>query len=132
MTDSVLSLTLARRTVRATLSASWLENGTLEIYTAPRPSTGGVITTQTLLLDIGLAGIAVTADVITADVGTGITAMGLAADTAAWGRLKDNAGDIIGDCDVGDVNSVALAKLDSLAIVAGSLTTLVSFNLTEG
>ena len=132
MTDAVLSLTLARRNSRATLFAGWAENGSFEIYTAPRPSNGGAITSQIKLLDIALAGITVTNDVMTADVGTGITAMGLASNSAAWGRLKDNAGVIIGDCDVGDVNSVALAKLDSLAIVAGSLTTLVSFSLTEG
>lgn len=131
--DNVLDFAPARLQSRAQLTASWLENGSLEIYTAPRPEqNGGAITTQIKLLSISLDAVSATNGVIVADVGTGIAAMGIVSDTAAWGRALDSNGVVVGDCHVGDANSVALAKLDSLSIVAGSLTTLTEFALAEG
>lgn len=131
--SDLIRFAAARRTARAELHSAWLDGGTLSIYTAPVPATPDTaITTQTKLAEFDLPdpfGV-VTDGVLTAD--TIAAAQNLATGTAAWARARDALGAVIGDYDAGAVGSGAAIEMDNLALVAGSLSTITSFVVTEG
>lgn len=131
--SDLIRFAAARRTARAELHSAWLDGGTLSIYTAPVPATPDTaITTQTELAEFDLPdpfGDA-TDGVLTADIIAG--ALNLATGTAVWGRARDALGAVVGDYDAGAVGSGAAIEMDNLALVAGSLSTITSFVVTEG
>lgn len=125
-----LGFTVDRLTARAEQVAGWLENGTLELYDAPRPAAnGGALTTQTLLATLTApASLAVSNGVITALLtGSAIAASGV----PAWGRFKDSSSVIIADADVGAEGSGAALQLNALDLIAGAAVVPVSFALSE-
>lgn len=131
--SDLIRFAAARRTARAELHAAWLDGGTLTVYTAPVPASADTaITTQTALVEFDLPDPAgdVTDGVFTAHTIAG--ALNLATGTAAWTRARDAAGAVIGDYDVGSVGSGEAIEMDNLSVVAGSLSTITSFVVTEG
>lgn len=131
--SDLIRFAAARRTGRAELHAAWLDGGTLTVYTAPVPASADIaITTQTALVAFDLPDPvgAVEDGVLTA--ATIPAALNLDTGTAAWGRARDALGAVIGDYDVGAVGSGAAIEMDNLSAVAGSLSTITSFAVTEG
>lgn len=131
--SDLIRFAAARRTSRAELHATWLDGGTLAVYTAPVPAGADTaITTQTKLVEFDLpdpAG-AVSDGVF---IGAAIpAALNLANGAAAWARARDALGAAVGDYDVGAVGSGAAIEMDNLSIVAGALSTITSFVVTEG
>ena len=132
MTTNVLSFTADRRTSRGNLLAGWLAGGTAEVYTEPRPTTSGAaITTQTLLVTFDFPDPAAT---VTDGVLTGnaiANAMNAATGDAAWTRLRDSSGVVIGDADVGITGSGAFMQLADLSLVEGGYCSVTAFGITE-
>jgi hypothetical protein len=131
--DDIFTFTTARGTARANLTATWLDDGTVETYGGTRPATSDTaVTDQPLLVIFDLPSPA--GDVSNA-VFTGDTippALILATGNATWARVKDSAGVAIGDCDAGVTGSGAMLELSNTALVAGAYATATSFTLTEG
>lgn len=131
--SNLIRFAAARRTFRGALHAAWLDGGTLEVYTEPVPAGADTaITTQTKLVEFDLpdpAG-AVSDGVFTGAAVPG--ALSLANGAAAWARARDAIGAAVGDYDVGAVGSGEAIEMDNLSIVAGSLSTITSFVVTEG
>lgn len=132
MSDTI-RMASARRQSRATAHAGWLGGGTLRLYTVPVPDhSDTALTTQTLLAEFPLPDPIgdVTDGVI---IGAAIdSALNLATGTVAFGRVVDAAEATVGDYDAGIVGSQAAIELDDLDFVAGSLSTIISFVITEG
>lgn len=132
MTTNVLSFTTERRTSRGNLLAGWLAGGTAEVYTASRPTDADTaITTQTLLVTFDLPDPAAT---VTDGVLTGeaiANAMNAATGDAAWTRLRDSSGVVIGDADVGLPGSGAFMQLADLSLVEGGYCSVTAFGITE-
>ncbi len=131
--SDVIRFTAARRTSRGTQHAGWLDGGTLHAYDAPVPANGDTaLTTQTLLAVYALPSPAgtVTNGVFTAAAIAPAT--NLANGTVAFVRAYDSSDVAIGDYDAGAVGSGEAAEFDNLALVAGSLSTITSFTVTEG
>jgi len=130
--SNIIEFTAERLDARALLTAGWLENGSLDIYTEPRPLvSGAALTTQTLLVTMAMpAALAVSGGVITGSmVGDTIAASGI----AAWGRFRDSGGFSIADADVGtDGSSEAIQIASTLSLTAGYAMEPVSFALAEG
>ena len=130
--SDVIRFTTARRTLRGSLHAGWLDGGELHAYTAPVPTDGDTaLTTQTLLAVYDLPSPAgtVTNGVFTAAAIAPAT--NLADGTVAFVRAFDSSDVEIGDYDVGTVGSGEAVEVDNLSFVAGSLSTITSFTLTE-
>ncbi len=131
--SDVIRFTTARRTLRGSLHAGWLDGGELHAYTAPVPTDGDTaLTTQTLLAVYDLPSPAgtVTNGVFTAAAIAPAT--NLADGTVAFVRAFDSSDVEIGDYDVGTVGSGEAVEVDNLSFVAGSLSTITSFTVTEG
>ena len=131
--SDVIRFTTARRTLRGSLHAGWLDGGELHAYTAPVPTDGDTaLTTQTLLAVYDLPSPAgtVTNGVFTAAAIAPAT--NLADGTVAFVRAFDSSDVEIGDYDVGTVGSGEAVEIDNLSFVAGSLSTITSFTVTEG
>ena len=132
MTTNVLGFTKARRTSRGNLLAGWLAGGTAEVYTASRPTDADTaITTQTLLVTFSIPNPAAT---VTDGVLTGnaiANAMNAATGNAAWTRLRDSSGVVIGDADVGITGSGAFMQLADLSLVEGGYCSVTAFGITE-
>ena len=129
---NVLGFTKARRTSRGNLLAGWLAGGTAEVYTASRPTDADTaITTQTLLVTFSIPNPAAT---VTDGVLTGnaiANAMNAATGNAAWTRLRDSSGVVIGDADVGITGSGAFMQLADLSLVEGGYCSVTAFGITE-
>ena len=132
MTTNVLGFTKARRTSRGNLLAGWLAGGTAEVYTASRPTDADTaITTQTLLVTFSIPNPAAT---VTDGVLTGnaiANAMNAATGNAAWTRLRDSSGVVIGDADVGITGSGAFMQLADLSLVEGGYCSVTAFGITD-
>ena len=131
--SDVIRFAAARRTARGSQHAGWLDGGTLHAYDAPVPTDGDTaLTTQTLLAVYSLPSPAgtVTDGVFTA--GSIAAATNLANGTVAFVRAYDASDVEIGDYDVGTVGSGEAVEIDNLSFVAGSLSTITSFTVTEG
>lgn len=128
--SAALGFTVDRRQARAELVAGWLENGTLELYDAPRPNTnGGAITTQTLLAELTLPASMTVSNGVIAAVLTGGTV--LASDAASWGRFKDGSGVIVADADAGGEGSDNALQFNALDLTAGAAVISISFAVAE-
>lgn len=128
--SAALGFTVDRLQSRAELVAGWLENGTLELYDAPRPAAnGGAITTQTLLAELALpASMAVSNGVIAALLIGGAV---LAGDVVSWGRFKDSSAVIIADADAGGEGSGAALQFNALDLITGATVIAISFAVAE-
>lgn len=104
---------------------------TLRVYTAPQPTPGDAITTQTLLAEFTLddpAG-SVTGPNLTITLPDPVV---VAADGApAWARLSDGDDEWVLDGDAGLTGSGALFILDAAEWFASGLASLTSGTLTE-
>jgi hypothetical protein len=115
------------RTSRLQLLADAMSGGTLTLYTAPMPSIGGAITTQTALVNV--------------DIPTGLTAEDgsfpitllptevIATGESLWGRIVSADDDFVLDGDCGLLESTALFKLKTTYLQAGAslIPIVVSF-----
>lgn len=133
--SDLIRFSSARRTARANLHAGWLAGGTLVVYDAgsgvpDAPDTA--ITDQTPLATFALPDPAgdMSDGVFTAS--TIAAALSDATGTAAFARAYDTLNVVIGDYDVGVVDSDAAVWLDNLSLVEGAYATVVSFVVTEG
>jgi hypothetical protein len=108
--------------------------GYIEFYTAPQPANGGAaITTQTKLGTCILSKPSGT--VANGSLTLSTVADDLAADATgdiAWARLYDGAGTFVADGDVGDPNSSALIKFNTISALQGGLIKITSGELVEG
>lgn len=101
--------------------------GTIEIYDGAQPATADdAITTQTLLVefDIPSPGFGPATDVVgqtyVEAVGAAIaSADPVAAGTATWARVKNTAGDVVFDGNVGNAASTAYARMSSTTVTLG-------------
>lgn len=127
-----LELTAARIQSRAVLHGTWLDGGTLEIYTGSMPATpGDAITDQTLLCAFSLADPAGSA---TDGVFLGTipdNALILDDGTAAWGRAKDSAGAVVWDAPAGSTGSGNVIELANVALISGGYAEMTSLTVTE-
>jgi hypothetical protein len=130
--SNLMGFSAARKTSRAELVLSWLDDGEVRIYDGTRPADADTaISTQTLLITLELDNPAgtVTNGVFTA---AAIAQTLIAADgNAAWARVVDSTGATIFDADVGLESSGNLIEIDNVSLVAGAYCTVVSFTLTE-
>lgn len=102
--------------------------GTIKIYTAPKPSNGAAVTSQTLLAELTFsdpsaptaAGGVLTFDPITGDSSAN------ASGTATWARISDSAGNFVADLDVSDTLGSGELKLTTTTIVAGGTVNVTS------
>lgn len=130
MSDLIRS-PVARRQAIAQIRAGWLAAGQLLAYTAPVPSEESAITTQTLLAAYPFPQtLTVQNGVITTTAM--VTALNLASGPVGFCRAVDSNGECVFDADVGLIDSGAAVEFEVLTLVAGSLSTPVSFTLTEG
>lgn len=132
MTDLV-GFTIARLQSRASLLGTWLDGGTLGIYSGTRPTAnGGAITDQVKLCELTLddpAGEATDGIWICDPIPD--AAVNLQNGTASWARAKDDAAAVVCDLDVGTTGSGAAVILSNSVMVAGATTEVVSFTITE-
>ena len=128
----ILGFTTARRTSRCTLLAGWMDGGSIQLYTATRPSSADTaITNQTLLVTFVLADPSGT---VSNGVLTGtLPAAALVAETGTptWGRIYDTDDVSIGDCDVGLSGSGSFIEIDNLSLVEGGYCAMTAFGITE-
>jgi len=128
--SDVLGFTVDRLQSRAELVAGWLEDGTLELYDAPRPDTnGGAITSQTLLAELALPASMTVSNGVIAALLTGSTI--LEDSVVSWGRFKDSASVIIADADAGGEGSGAALQLNALDFIAGASVISITFAIAE-
>jgi hypothetical protein len=131
--NEYVSLTLARRQVRAEQHAGWLAGGKLRLYTTPRPATSETaITTQTLLCEFDTADPfgTVTNAIMTGSIPA--PAMIAANGTPVWGRYVDSEGVTVSDADVGLTGSSAAIIVENANFVQGALAALMSQVIEEG
>jgi hypothetical protein len=114
-----ITFATARRQTRAELHATWLEGGSLTVYSAA---------------DLALVTFTLPATITPTD---GVITIGpiteMIADTglAAYAQTFDDASGLIADYPVGVTGSGNAVELNSLSLVQGGYVTLTSFLLTE-
>lgn len=102
--------------------------GTIKVYTAPKPSNGAAITSQTLLAELAFsdpcapnaAGGVLTFDPITGDASAN------ASGVATWARIADSAGNFVADLDVSDNAGAGELKLTTTTITIGGTVNVTS------
>lgn len=108
--------------------------GTMEFYTAPRPTPkGSAVTTQTLLGKVTFA------DPCGASTNGVLVFNPLVDDSsadadgvAAWVRVKDSEGNFVMDMDVTDNAGTGPVKMPSTQVYAGGVIHITSAVMTEG
>jgi len=128
--SAALGFTVDRLQARAELVAGWLENGTLELYDAPRPTAnGGAITSQTLLAELTLPASMTVSNGVIAAILTGATIV--SDDVVSWGRFKDSAAVIIADADAGGEGSNNALQFNALDFILGASVISITFAIAE-
>lgn len=128
----------ALRNARANAVISTIDAGTppatISFYSGTKPATtGGAITTQTLLGTVTLSKPCAT-------VSNGVLTFATIADdsvadntgTIAWARMLSGAGDFVMDTNCGVSGSGAVFIFNSLSVIAGGVIGVVSGSCTEG
>lgn len=129
----MFALTDAIKNVRLAAIVAAVDGGALPgevwLYASPRPATGAV-TAAALQCVIALSRPCAT---VAAGVLTLVPAEGerSAADTLAWGRIVDGAGNPVADFDVSGPGGTGDLKLDSLTGAIGSVVKITSGVLSE-
>jgi hypothetical protein len=114
----VIYLSETLRNARLQLLADAMAGGTLTLYDAPRPATGGVITTQTALAEVEIPeGLTAVDSLLTLTLETTAIAV---SDEAAWGRITSAADEFVADGDCGLLTSSAVFKLKTTYLQAGA------------
>lgn len=107
--------------------------GTLDIYSAPRPSKGAATTDQVLLatvtFDYPCAPDAGAGELVFSVMSSGV---GLGTAEATWARIRASGGAFVADASVGAMGSSAEVILSDTAIVTGAPVEVQSGKLTEG
>lgn len=128
-----LEFTTARRQARANLAGSWLDGGTIRVYSATRPaSSDDAVVDQVLLCVFDLA---TPAGVSTNGIFTGTlpeAAMVLASGVPTWARAFDSSGVPVWDTGVGATGSGNAIELDEVNLIEGSLVAMTTFQVEEG
>ncbi len=108
--------------------------GAVEIYTSPRPATGGVPTGATLLATLPFSKPSAPNASIGQAIYNAITpdASADATGTATWARLRDSAGSHVADCTVSTIGGGGEMQFANVAFQVGQQISLVNFVLTEG
>lgn len=123
----------ARRQARASLLGTWLDGGTVSLYTGTRPATPDTaITDQVLLAAFQLAD---PAGVATDGVWVGELsdpALILDTGTPTWARFRDDASGTVCDADVGATGSGAAVEVENTSFVEGAYASITSMTITEG
>lgn len=104
-------------------------------YDAPRPATGGAITTQTLLASVALNDPCgtVSAGVLTFDVDpVPADSSANASGDAAWARIVTSADAFVADLSVGTTGSGADIIMNTVGIISGLPVSIISAAITEG
>jgi hypothetical protein len=132
-----LSFSTTLRNARAQKIIDALDAGTgpgvFRFYTAPRPATGGALTTQTLLGTVTLSDPsgAASAGTLTFNAITD-DSLADATGAAAWVRGEDSAGGFVLDMDVTDNAGAGPVKMPNVNVVAGGVLRVSSASFTEG
>ena len=128
-----LDFAAARKQSRASLLGTWLDGGTLILYTGTKPATPDTaITDQVLLATFVLADPAGTA---TDGVWTGELpdpALIMDTGTPTWGRFIDSTDGNVCDADVGATGSGAAIEVENTSFVSGAYASVTSMTITEG
>lgn len=107
--------------------------GTIKVYSAPRPSTGGGVGAAVLLGTYTLASTSFPASVNGQAVANPIVdAPAIAAGTAYWARGEDGDGNFVKDVSVGLLGSGAELKLKSLEVEDGGTLKAPSYTIIAG
>lgn len=126
-----LDFVASRRQSRAALHGTWLDGGTIEIYSGTRPAVGGAITDQVLLCVFALqdpAGVA-TDGVFVGELPD--NALIVADGTASWARAKDPADGLVWDGDAGVTGSGNAVELANVSLVSGAYAQMTQLVVTE-
>ena len=127
-----LAFAVARAQARASLHGTWLDGGSVKLYTAPKPANPGEeVSTQTLLCAFPLpdpAGAAVDGFFI-GEIPP--PALILQTGTPLWARSFDATGTVIWDADVGETGSGAAVEVDNLNLVQGAYANVTSITIAE-
>lgn len=131
--SGLLAFATARRQSRAALHGTWLDGGTLEIYSGTRPADPDTaVTDQVLLCAFTLPDPAGAAVDGIFDGEPPDRAMIVADGTAAWARAYDDIDAVIWDADVGSSGSGNAVELDNVSLVSGAYVTVTALTITEG
>ena len=117
------------RQARLVALANALQGGTLTFYTAPQPSAGAAITTQTAL---AVQPLPMTLTPVDAVLTISLSPITIAeTGTAVWGRIE-KTGVWVLDGDCGDLNSSALFKMRTTALLQDGTLIPLTVQISEG
>jgi len=134
----MISLSSAAKEARLTALADYVDTGTgtavLRLYTAPKPTPGDAITTQTLVVEIDLP-TPFASDVTGGTLTIETISSALADNTGvvAWGRVLNRNGDWVGDALAGEEDDPTawIWLLSGTSVAAGSIVTVQTAEITE-
>ena len=133
MSDNLFAFAQAKATLRADLALTWLNGGTLKLYSGTRPATPDTaLNANTLLATFIFDDPAGTVANGVLTMGTIATALVAESESASFGRAFDSVAAVIADCDIGVTGSGAMIELSAVNLVQGAYVSVVSFTLTEG
>lgn len=107
--------------------------GTVKIYTGTKPSTGGSLSSNTLLTTGTFSDPSApdaTGGTLTFDAISYTTAQ--ADGTATWGRVEDSDGNFVADMTVGAAGSGEDIELSAVDMLSGATVEDVGASITEG
>ena len=127
------ALANATKSAAANGATATSNSGTLKLYTGTRPATPDTaITTQTLLVTLGLAATAFGAAVNGVATANAISSgSAVAAGVATWGRAFSSGGAAVGDCDVSATGGGGDVTLPSATLAIGELVSGSSLTWTQ-
>jgi hypothetical protein len=132
MSDNYLIHAVARANSKANLMLSWLNNGSLQIYSGTRPTSPDVaVTTQINLCSFTFSNPSGTVSSGIFSAATFTAAIVKETGFASWARLLDLDGFVIADCSVGITNSGALVELSTVNLVKDIPLKILNFTLIE-
>jgi hypothetical protein len=133
-----IGLKTSLRTARAQVILDAIDNGagpgTLKLYTAPKPTTGGAVGAATLLGTLTFAEPCGTVTTGTLTFSAIVKDSAADADgTATWARVADGVGTHVMDMTVGLVASGADVIMNNVVVVTGGEISITDFaTIIEG
>jgi hypothetical protein len=106
--------------------------GSIELRSGVQPASANTAPSGVLLATLSLSGAVVGMGEpgVLAITGIGEETAAPAAGTATWARVKSAVGSTVFDCDVGNMLSSAVIKLNSVSIVKNGHVRITSFRIT--